>query len=128
MTQSMTLEELLDEELSLRSFEPIKDLYLPKHWVVYVKRDPLDEFAIYVGENYIRRFTLSGLPDQVKEKLVLIHSVENSFLNDDGVPPDVLADVGWQLIAKKWYQFVVSDDLLNELKGSVLTNTLSPPA
>jgi hypothetical protein len=124
----MTLEELLDEELSLRSFEPIKDLYLPKHWVVYVKRDPLDEFAIYVGENYIRRFTLSGLPDQVKEKLVLIHSVENSFLNDDGVPPDVLADVGWQLIAKKWYQFVVSDDLLNELKGSVLTNTLSPPA
>ena len=124
----MTLEELLDEELSLRSFEPIKDLYLPKHWVVYVKRDPLDEFAIYVGENYIRRFTLSGLPDQVKEKLVLIHSVENSFLDDDGMPPDILADVGWQLIAKKWYQFVMSDDLLNELKGSVLTNTLSPPA
>ena len=124
----MTLEELLGEELSPRSFEPIKDLYLPKHWVVYVKRDPLDEFAIYVGENYIRRFTLSGLPDQVKEKLVLIHSVENSFLNDDGMPPDILADVGWQLIAKRWYQFVMSDDLLNELKGSVLTNTLSPPA
>ena len=124
----MTLEELLDEELSLRSFEPIKDLYLPKHWVVYVKRDPLDEFAIYVGENYIRRFSLSALPDRVKEKLVLIHSVENSFLDDDGMPPDILADVGWQLIAKKWYQFVMSDDLLNELKGSVLTNTLSPPA
>ena len=128
MTQSMTLAELLGEELSPRSFEPIKDLYLPKHWIVYVKRDPLDEFAIYVGENYIRRFTLSGLPDQVKEKLVLIHSVENSFLDDDGMPPDILADVGWQLIAKKWYQFVMSDDLLNELKGSVLTNTLSPPA
>ena len=124
----MTLEELLGEELSPKSFEPIRDLYLPKHWIVYVERDPLDEFAIYVGENYIRRFTLSGLPDQVKEKLVLIHSVENSFLNDDGIPPDILADVGWQLIAKKWYQFVMSDDLLNELKGSVLTNTLSPPA
>jgi hypothetical protein len=124
----MTLEELLREELSPKSFEPIKDLYLPGHWIVYVERDPLDEFAIYVGENYIRRFLLSGLPDQVKEKLVLIHSVENSFLDDDGMPPDILADVGWQLIAKKWYQLVMSDDLLNELKGSVLTNTLSPPA
>lgn len=124
----MTLEELLEEELCPQSFEPIKDLYLPGHWIVYVKRDPLDEFAIYVGENYIRRFSLSALPDRVKEKLVLIHSVENSFLDDDGVPPDILADVGWQLIAKKWYQFVLSEKLLDELKGSASNDALKEGA
>lgn len=116
------------EEFVPASLTPLKDLFMPGHWLVHVNRTSLDEFVIYVDKNYSRRFLLKDLPNEIKEKLVLIHSVENNVIDEEGTPPELLFDIGWRLTYRNWYQFVMSNDLLNELKGSVLTNTVNTPA
>jgi hypothetical protein len=62
------------------------------------------------------------MPDEIKHKLALIHSIDNNFLDDEGMPPKLLEDVGWRLVNTKWYQFVFSEKLLDELRGMPLTN------
>jgi len=94
----------------------------PDHSVVYVKRTASGCFYVYVDEKYFRLFqSVDSLPTEIKEKLVLIHSVSENFLNVKGMPPEILADVGWQ-VSESWYQFVLSNKLLNELKGLPLTS------
>jgi hypothetical protein len=102
------------------SLAPVKDAIWPGHWVVYVKRTPSDHFVIYVDKKYNRQFPLKDLPTEIKEKLVLIHSIDSKAFEVVDIP-EVLEDVGWRL-DDTWYQFVISEKLLNELRGMPLTN------
>lgn len=101
------------------SLGPVKDSTVPGHWIVYMRRTMNGWFTVYVAKNYFRQLTLENLPLEIKEKLALIHSVEDAFLDEDGMPPEFLIDVGWRLRDDGWYQLVLSENLLNELKGSV---------
>jgi hypothetical protein len=107
------------------SLAPVKDAIWPGHWVVYIKRTLSDHFVIYVDKKYNRRFSLKDLPNEIKEKLVLIHSLDSRAFEVVDIPEE-LEDIGWR-IDDTWYQFVLSEKLLDELRGSVLTNTLNSP-
>ena len=107
---------LLDVSASLY---PIKDGYLENHHAVWMHRVSYYEFVIYVGKDYIRRFTLDTLPELIKEKLVLIHSVGNSRL---AVEFDALREVGW-LVGNSMYQIILSDEYLKELSGGAELDT-----
>ena len=101
--------------------------FAPGHSLVYVKRTASGYFCVYVDEKYFRMFqSVDNLPTEIKEKLLLIHSVSENFLDGKGMPPEILADVGWQVIGGSWYQFVLSNKLLNELKGLPLTSGTVP--
>lgn len=101
------------------SLGPIKDATVPGHWVVYVRRTVSGGFVVFVAKNFFRQLPLKNLPIEIKEKLALIHSIDEAFLDEDGMPPEFLIDVGWRLRDEGWYQLVLSENLLNELKGSV---------
>ncbi len=116
------LDQSIEEDLLPISLSPIKDALLPGHWLVYVKRTNSGEFCVFVDKKYSRIFSLETMPDEIKHKLALIHSIDNNFLDDEGMPPKLLEDVGWRLVNTKWYQFVFSEKLLDELKGMPLTN------
>ncbi len=98
---------------------PIKDGYLENHYAVWMHRVSYYEFVIYVGKDYIRRFTLDTLPELIKEKLVLIHSVGNNRLV---VEFDALREVGW-LVGSSMYQIILSDEYLKELSGGAELDT-----
>jgi hypothetical protein len=74
-----------------------------------------------VGKDYIRRFTLDTLPELIKEKLVLIHSVGNNRLQEPQMS-DALREVGW-LVGNSMYQIILSDEYLKELSGGAELDT-----
>jgi hypothetical protein len=74
-----------------------------------------------VGKDYIRRFTLDTLPELIKEKLVLIHSVGNNRLQEPQMS-DALREVGW-LAGNSMYQIILSDEYLKELSGGAELDT-----
>jgi hypothetical protein len=74
-----------------------------------------------VGKDYIRRFTLDTLPELIKEKLVLIHSVGNNRLQEPQMS-DALREVGW-LVNNSMYQIILSDEYLKELSGGAELDT-----
>lgn len=108
------------------SLAPIKDSTQPGHWIVYVKRTLSDHFVIYVDKKYNRRFSLKDLPTEIKEKLVLIHSLDSRAFEVVDIPEE-LEDIGWR-IDDTWYQFVLSEKLLDELKGSASNDALKEGA
>ncbi len=110
---------LLDVSASLY---PIKDGYLENHHAVWMHRVSYYEFVIYVGKDYIRRFTLDTLPELIKEKLVLIHSVGNNRLQEPQMCSDALREVGW-LVGDSMYQIILSDEYLKELSGGAELDT-----
>jgi hypothetical protein len=110
------------------SLSPIKDTLIPGHWIIYAKQTLSGQFTVFVDKKYFRLFSLENMPDELKEKLVLIHSVENNVLDDEGMPPKFLEDVGWRLVKKRWYQFVVSEKLLSELRGMPLVSGMKQTA
>jgi hypothetical protein len=75
-----------------------------------------------VGKDYIRRFTLDTLPELIKEKLVLIHSVGNNRLQEPQMCSDALREVGW-LVGNSMYQIILSDEYLKELSGGAELDT-----
>lgn len=94
----------------------------PPMYEVCVERTD-DTFVFVVGHQQFRIFTIDNLPDEVKVSLAIIHTVNwDKWLNNATLPmPPHLRDVGW-MRPNNWYVLILSEDLLNELRGEKRIN------
>lgn len=94
----------------------------PPMYQVCVERTD-DTFTIVVGHQQFRIFTIDNLPDEVKVSLAIIHTVDwDKWLNNATLPmPPQMREVGW-MQPNNWYVLVMSENLLNELRGEKRIN------
>lgn len=89
-----------------------------------------DEHTVFVGDNFVRKFTLDTLPDFIALKLSMIKaSAKPELLIDDTedspsfamllysmLPYEGFETVGWQL-SKRYMMVILTEEQLEELKG-----------
>lgn len=94
----------------------------PPMYEVCVERTD-DTFVFAVGHQQFRIFKIDTLPDEVKVSLAIIHTINwDEWLNNATLPlPPHLRDVGW-MRPNNWYVLILSEDLLNELRGQQRIN------
>jgi len=104
---------------------PSEDRMSDEECLVFMNREG-DEFAIHVGKNYVRRFTLETMPDYVKQVLAMIHAHDwNSILKGKVYPPlffknffpEASIDIGW-MTGPNHYALVLELALVNDLRGT----------
>ena len=85
-----------------------------------------NDYTMYVGHDYTRKFDENTLPDDVKTKMAMILAVEQQILRDHEVSPlylmetrhGDLIDIGWR-VSDTWFIVMLHTLLLKELRGEI---------
>lgn len=93
-----------------------------------------DEYRMFVGDDLVRYFNGSDLPNEIRSRLAIIRAAGEKYFRDSYVshteteltagftnacfPPE-FNDIGWQITPPPfvWYCVVIPEKLLDSLRG-----------
>ena len=87
-----------------------------------------DQYEVFVADSYVRIYDKDSLPDEIKVKLAMIHTIpiatllrdsdlfNSNYLIYENLHDPTLDDIGWR-VTQNMYCLVLKTDYLRTLRG-----------